>query len=415
MYNADQIGLIRLNTIRKIALLFGLESKVNRDRFSGILRYSARTRWEVRTYTLDDIGIAMQSPPSSHNALWLPDGIIFVGNNRYYADFCKFFQRLSHRKIPCVVIDGNEEDRRNKPNGEILTDDRKIGREAAAYFMKKGFANFATIGTRDKSELWHSHVRLSSYSKTLQDAGFECQTIQVCDSHDGRILTIPEIAEKLNSLPAPCAVFVYSDEVARYVLDACRYKNIPVPERLSILGVDDQTEITENTRPPLSSILPDFESSGFLAAEMLDAILTNRPYPLRAYTSKILCINERASTQDIRGGGRIVRIASEYIRLHLTEPIHTSDIGKALNLSPRLIEMRFRETLNCSVREKITALRIEKATQLMMKSDMSFAQIAFVCGYSTPDGLRLAFRKCLGMTMSEWRNTFVDTNAKPDG
>lgn len=408
----------RRQTFQKIALLFGLESKVNRDRFSGILRYtSSKANWEIRPYTIGDIDLIRSTPKSGRCAFWQPDGIILVGGNGRYADFRRFCERQVRKRIPCVVIDGDPRDRTLRPDGEVLTDDIAIGQNAAAYFLGKQFASFAYIATRDASELWHSDLRLSSYSKALQAKGLSCQVIGTCGKSDDRAMTIPEIAAQLQELPVPCAAFAYSDEVARYVLDACRYAGISVPETLSVLGVDDQLEITENTRPPLSSILPDFEGSGYDAAKMLDAILNGEETVRRILTTTIIGLSERSSTQDVRGGGRIVRIASEYIRLHLTEPIHTCDIGKALNLSPRLIEMRFRETLNCSVREKITALRIEKATQLMTKGDMPFAQIAYACGYSTPDGLKLAFRKRFGMTMSEWRqqNTSQGTDGAMHG
>ena len=391
-----------------------MESKVNRDRFSGVLRYtSSKADWEIRPYTLGDIDLILNTPKTGRSAFWRPDGIILVGGNRHYTDFRRFCERQIHRHIPCVVIDGDPRDRTLRPDGEVLTDDIAIGQSAADYFLKKQFASFAYIATRDASELWHSDRRLSSYSNALQTVGLSCRVISTFDRSSDRMMTIPEIAVELRNLSAPCAVFAYSDEVARYVLDACRYAGISVPATLSVLGVDDQLEITENTRPPLSSILPDFEGSGYDAAEMLDAILSGTATARRILTSKIIGINERSSTQDARGGGRIVRIASEYIRLHLTEPIHTCDIGKALHLSPRLIELRFRETLNCSVREKITALRIEKAIQLMTKGDMPFAQIAYACGYSTPDGLKLAFRKRFGMTMSEWRQQ--NTSQGDDG
>lgn len=391
--------------LQKIALLFGLEAKVNRDRFSGILRFAAtKQNWELRTYTFEDIAAVVNSAVTDRKAVWLPDGIILVGYHNAYSDFRDFCQRLAHRKIPCVVIDGEMQKMGHiRSSGEILTDDNAIGSTAADYFIKKGFTSFACIGTRDMSELGHSRIRLKAYADRLTANGYGCAAIPLIDTPSGKSLSITEIAARLKSLKAPCAVLAYSDEVARYVLDACRYADIAVPEHLSVLGVDDQTEITENTRPTLSSILPDFEGSGFCAAEMLDAILSGRKTPLRAYTSKIISVIERASTQDVRGGGRIVRIASEYIRLHLSEHIRTTDIARALNISARLVELRFRETLDCSVLERITSLRIEKAQQLMAKTDMTLSQIAFACGYSTPDGLKLAFKKRFGKTMSAWR------------
>ena len=387
-------------TIFKIALLFGLEMKINRDRFSGILRYAAtKPNWEIRTSAASDISDIVNNAKIDRKAVWIPDGIIMVGNDNIYSRYNAFCQSLAHSHIPLVVIDGDSV----RPDGMVLTDDAAIGHAAAEYFIKKGFHQFAAIGSRRKSDRRQSNLRLDAFKGRLAKDGFECRLIDMLHRESGRLLSIPRTAALLNDLPQPCAVFAYSDEVARYALDSCRYADIDVPERISILGVDDQTEITENTRPSLSSILPDYESSGHRAAEMLDAILSKTPTPSHAYISRIINIVERASTQDIRGGGRIVRIASEYIRLHLSEPLQTKNIAAALNMSPRLIELRFRETLDCSVHDKITSLRIEKAKNLIARGDVTFAQIAYACGYSSPDGLKLAFRKHLGMTMGEWR------------
>ena len=389
--------------ILKIALLFGMESKVNRDRFSGILRYAAsKPTWEIRTSTANDIAAILGDPEIDRQSIWIPDGIILVGSGNIFSKYRAFCQRLARRDIPCAVIDGNG---KRKPTGnqcDISTDNTKIAQAAAEYFMSKGFSNFAYMGTRDQSELPHSEARRRSFAETLKKSGFSCQTVRTIDPIRHKLLPIPVIAEDLKILPRPCALFAFSDEVARYILDACRYADISVPDSISVLGVDDQTEITENTRPMLSSILPDFEMSGYLAAKMLDSIMNKRATCRHVYTSSVIRVVERSSTQDIRGGGRIVRAACEYIRAHLSERIHTPDIAQRLNASPRLLEMRFRETLNCSIREKIISLRIEKAKELMLKGEMTFGQIAYACGYSTPVGLKVVFRKNIGQTMTDW-------------
>ena len=72
--------------------------------------------------------------------------------------------------------------------------------------------------------------------------------------------------------------------------------------------------------------LPDFYGAGYLAAKMLDDIFANgRPRKTRRATYGGKSVIVRESTQDIRGGGRIVNMAKEFIRLHTHERITVSD------------------------------------------------------------------------------------------
>ena len=56
---------------------------------------------------------------------------------------------------------------------------------------------------------------------------------------------------------------------AQQVYDACRMAKVSIPGTVSVVGVDNQTEICESLRPTLTSIQPDFELCGYLAAELL--------------------------------------------------------------------------------------------------------------------------------------------------
>ena len=65
----------------------------------------------------------------------------------------------------------------------------------------------------------------------------------------------------------------YNDSRAQTVIDACRMAHLKIPGQIQVIGVDNEVEICENTFPTLTSILPDFEGSGYLAAQLLDRML----------------------------------------------------------------------------------------------------------------------------------------------
>ena len=53
------------------------------------------------------------------------------------------------------------------------------------------------------------------------------------------------------------------------MLLAARRLGIGVPDELAVVGVDDNAEICDNTRPMLSSVRRDLEGEGRAAAELL--------------------------------------------------------------------------------------------------------------------------------------------------
>ena len=69
------------------------------------------------------------------------------------------------------------------------------------------------------------------------------------------------------------------DSRARFVLDVCREAEIKVPTQVQVLGVDNETYFCEYAVPTLSSISPDFEGGGYLAAQTLDALIKKNPTP----------------------------------------------------------------------------------------------------------------------------------------
>ena len=108
----------------------------------------------------------------------------------------------------------------------------------------------------------------------------------------------------LLSLPKPCAVFAAFDQLARLVLEACADCGLSVPEQILVLGVDNEEFLCELTVPTLSSIQLDFESSGYMAGELCEAMLGGRDIASGPIRYGIRGIVERESTQDVHGAAR---------------------------------------------------------------------------------------------------------------
>ena len=370
--------------------------KAGRDRISGIMRYaSTRPDWEVRLIAQSGVSHTANETIDYRNL----DGLI-CGVERFL-----LYRNNLPPHLPVVIFDTKASATPPARIGGCLTlDDAAIGEAAAATFLKSGLRHLAFIGVHSAYEHPYQNARLTAFRRIALNAGAPCDAF-VPPPRQNEIDDLQDMAEWLVRLPYPCGVMAYSDNRAQTVLDACRLAHLRVPEQIQLVGVDNEIEICENMQPTLTSILPDFEQGGFLAAQLLGDILSHRIRPrkpvCRAYGVKTIVV--RASTQDLKGGGRIVSQAREFIRLHAHERITVADIAASLNLARRTLENRFREVLGCGVADVLREERINRVARLLRETDRTISSIAYDSGFSSPTHLCALFRATYGMTMKEWR------------
>ena len=100
------------------------------------------------------------------------------------------------------------------------------------------------------------------------------------------------------------------------------------------------------------------------------------PRKTETFRYGVRSVVERTSTLGIRGGGRLVGLAREYMRQHATEPITAVQIAKALKVSPRTLERRFLEVLHCGVAKILRNYRLECACALLRGTDRTINDIS---------------------------------------
>ena len=368
--------------------------KSGRDSFSGIMRYAAsRDDWNVRVardgfYTTSNNDSGQDTRP---------DGIIG------HLSFMRSLPTCQRRNVPIVTINSSSKSREFRIDAEVFVDDGAIGRAAAEIFLKAGLRNLAFVGVSQKSEAFHQTIRCKALRECAQDAGatFDAflPNIDINTTQD-----LDELAAWLAALPTPCGVMAYNDSRAQTVFDACHMMHLKIPEQIQIVGVDNEVEICENMRPTLTSILPDFYGAGYLAAQILDDIFTNgRPRKTRKESYGIKAIIVRESTQDLKGGGRLVSLAREFIRLHVHERISVKDIAAALNVSRRTLEHRVKEVTGQGVAGILRKERLERVRQQLIETNRTITEIALDSGFTSPTHLAGLFKKTFGVTMGECR------------
>lgn len=284
----------------------------------------------------------------------------------------------------------------DSPNivGKLLGDSVTAGKLAAEHFMKSGFKHFAYV--EDLARMYWSIPRYEGFREALEAAGFECsfyRSLKATADHpkDDR----SRLARWLEALPKPCAIFAANDVRARYVLEACRMKNITVPGQVALVGADNDEVLCETAMPAITSIEWNTVDYGYRIAEFLDRVIRKGQRPEKpvvfTYSGHRLVV--RASSLMNATGDPLVEECREYLASSLDKKLTTDSIATAMNISRRTLERRFCLGAGHSLRTEIQMMRMSLAKQLLAETDLRLEDIAFKCGFYDVSHMRQTFAR----------------------
>lgn len=107
----------------------------------------------------------------------------------------------------------------------------------------------------------------------------------------------------------------------------------------------------------------------------------------------------------LSAGARYVVKAEEYMRANLDEPLTVSEIAAAIGVSPRSLQLAFREVCSASPREILALMRLHLVHE-KLKSDRSEAgvtDIALECGVANIGRFASSYREVYGEKPSTTR------------
>ncbi|GAA6207595.1 GlxA family transcriptional regulator [Cognatishimia sp. WU-CL00825] len=77
---------------------------------------------------------------------------------------------------------------------------------------------------------------------------------------------------------------------------------------------------------------------------------------------------------------------------NIEEPVSPSDLAQMVGMSTRQLERLFRRYLDRSPKRYYMELRLQKARNLLMQTDMSVINVALACGFSSPSHFSKCYR-----------------------
>ena len=275
----------------------------------------------------------------------------------------------------------------------VESDGASLAAAVADEFMKRGcFDSFVFLHQEKVNSFTSACKRV--FRKATEKKGV--QFYSFCEQ-------IPSFAK----LPLPCAVFATKDYLASDVMALCRKEGLRVPKDVSVIAVTNNDLFCSMSKPSMTTISPDFEQQGYLAAKALAAMMSaRRPPPVVSCMVGPQEIVRRESTPLPSAGESLVRRAMEHIRANATKHITVESVAKYVKVSRRLLEMRFKELRGTTINGTITKYRLEATKALLESSSESITDICTHTGWNDEIHPKKVFKRRFGMTMSDWRKKY---------
>lgn len=143
---------------------------------------------------------------------------------------------LEQYDIPVVLVDPEKKksEKIHHSVGVVTVDGAEGGRLAAQHFLARGHSEIAII--TDSLEVSPSAERVEGFLDALYEAGIQPKVVTIGDKmRDGY-----DAAQQLLSFSnPPTAIFTCNDILAIGVIRCAADRNVPIPEKLALIGYDD--------------------------------------------------------------------------------------------------------------------------------------------------------------------------------
>jgi transcriptional regulator GlxA family with amidase domain len=95
----------------------------------------------------------------------------------------------------------------------------------------------------------------------------------------------------------------------------------------------------------------------------------------------------------------------QMMEANIEDPISPADLAEEVGMSTRQLERLFRRYLNRSPKRYYMELRLQKARNLLMQTDMSVINVALACGFASPSHFSKCYRAHYNTTPYRERGT----------
>ena len=91
----------------------------------------------------------------------------------------------------------------------------------------------------------------------------------------------------------------------------------------------------------------------------------------------------------------------------MKEDISVKNIAESLGYSYNYVSTKIKKIFGVNLSSLIAAIRIDKAIDLMTKTDKSCLEISNICGFGSQQSFNRQFKDLIGRTPSDYRSDFA--------
>ncbi|MDD2436299.1 MAG: DNA-binding transcriptional regulator [Massilibacteroides sp.] len=378
----------------KILLLTDYSSGYSRDLLRGLVRYSK----EVGSWSLQRMPLYYSLMHGERGVLeyakrWKADAIV-AKLSEVNIDL------LKELNIP-VVVQNYESRHQNVSN--LTGDYFNTGAMAAKFFLNRGYHNFAFYGFKDA--IW-SRERLDGYKQEIEKHRNHLYTLENNKNKEEWSYNHTILGNWLMELPKPIALFACDDYYALQVSETCNLYNIAIPDDIAILGVDNDELLCNLSDPSLSSIVLDVENGGYRVGKLLHQLIDKKIMTPSNIVIDPLRIECRGSTEKYLITDKYIQQVIQYIEKNYANAISVKDILKEVPLSRRVLEKKFKEEANITIYQYIQNCRIDCFSRLLMTSESSLLDAAYLSGFDNYKNVSRVFKKYKKLSPVEYRKKY---------
>ncbi|WP_427977042.1 XylR family transcriptional regulator [Agarivorans sp.] len=378
----------------KITLLFNANKVYDRQVIKGIGDYLQASQCDWDIFLEEDFRCRI-----SKLQHWVGDGII--------ADFDdpEIEQALKGLRVPIVAVGSSYENPENYPEVPyVATDNRALVSSAYEHLKAKGLEYFAYYGMPKSEDSRWAMERESVFQQLVANDGYECAVYRGLETNaESWQYAMNRLADWIQSMPKPVGIVAVSDARARHLLQVCDHLGIIVPDKVSIIGIDDEDLTRHLSRVSLSSVAQGCRKMGFQAAKMLHRQLQGHDLGKPRLLVGPEQVIERQSTDYKALKDPYVIQAMHYIRHNACKGIKVEQVLDYVKVSRSNLEKRFKDDIGHSVHQEIHCAKLDQAMSLLRNTELSTSDIAELCGYPSLQYMYAVFKKDLELTPKAYR------------